>query len=482
MKKGIPGLWRKALFLLSGNSATALLTLARNLLVARMLPVADYGIAATFAITMAVVEMASALGLQQQIIQAKDGDDPRFQAALQGFQVLRGAFSALVLLAIAHPLATFLGIPEVAWAYQVLAVMPLLNALQHFDIHRMQRRMAFGPVLATSLLPAALSLALIWPLVVWFGDWQAMLWAIIAQGLASMLMSHLMAERPYRLTLDRTIMARNLAFGWPLLLNTILLFLVFNGEKLIVGRELGMEALGIFAMGVTLTLTPTLVMTKSAMGVFLPKLSSISRKDAEGETRFASLSALTMQCTLALGLSTIVGTAILGDVIVRALLGEKYLALLPLMTPLAVLASFRAIKAGSAIISLARGQSENSLVGNIARVFTFPISWFVAEEMGSLIAIVAIAMLGELVGYLMALGMTRRRTAVSVRPILWPLAVSMVVIALSIAVSTTFVQGEIGLAGRIALSMGLLLTLLASILTMKELRHYASSGNVQLRK
>ncbi len=398
MKKGIPGLWRKALFLLSGNSATALLTLARNLLVARMLPVADYGIAATFAITMAVVEMASALGLQLQIIQAKDGDDLRFQAALQGFQVLRGALSAVILLAIAHPLAAFFGIPEVAWAYQVLAVMPLLNALQHFDMHRMQRRMVFGPVLATSLLPAVLSLVLIWPLVVWFGDWRAMLWAIIAQGLASMLMSHLVAERPYRLVLDRQIMARNLAFGWPLLLNTILLFLIFNGEKLIVGRELGMEALGIFAMGMTLTLTPTLVMAKSASGYLLPSLSKVS--DDPPVWRGRAL--VSVQAILLAAAIFMVVAAIIGPLLVHVLLGDKYAILGTLMIWMGMLQGIRLFKAGPAIAALSLGQTSNALIANLIRVALIPAAWYVAISGGDLEAILWLAIFGEVVGHIVA--------------------------------------------------------------------------------
>jgi hypothetical protein len=82
-------MFRSALLILSGNAAASLLLLARNLIIARLIPVADYGVASTFAIAMAVVEMASALGLQQQIVQARNGEDPRFQSALQGFQVLR---------------------------------------------------------------------------------------------------------------------------------------------------------------------------------------------------------------------------------------------------------------------------------------------------------------------------------------------------------------------------------------------------------
>ena len=170
---------RPALLILSGNAAASGFLFVRNLAVAALVPVADYGIAATFALAMAAVEMASSFGLQQQIVQARDGDDPRLQDALTGFQLLRGVLSAIALFALAGPLAMFLGIPEVTWAYRVLALVPLLNALQHFDIHRLNRNARFGPLIAVNAVPAMLSLAVVWPLAIWVGDWRVMLGAIL---------------------------------------------------------------------------------------------------------------------------------------------------------------------------------------------------------------------------------------------------------------------------------------------------------------
>lgn len=413
--KGLP-LLGKALFLLSGNATAAALTLARNLVLARMLPVEDYGIAATFAVTMAVVEMASALGLQQQIVQSKDGDDPRFQAALQGFQVLRGLVSGLVLFLIAHPVAGFLGIPHVAWAYQVLAVMPVLHALVHFDIHRMQRRMRYGPGLLSVTLPAFVSLLLVWPLVAWLGDWRAMLAAMLAQGVAMAVLSHLVAERRYALVFDRRIIAGSLRFGWPLLVNAVLLFLVFNGEKLIIGRELGMAALGIFAMGITLTLTPTLVVAKSVMGLFLPQLSD-GTASAERRKHVGLVAIETVLCLAAVFVAVV---ALIGGPVVQLLLGPKYAELISLMTWLALLQGIRMFKAGPAIVALAIGQTGNALASNIVRVAALPLAWYVATTSGNLLHIVWIAIASELAGHAVALALLRIRQIVPLRQLVLP--------------------------------------------------------------
>ena len=394
---------RTAFIILSGNAAASLLLLIRNLVVARMIPVADYGIASTFAMVMAIVEMSSALGLQQQIIQSKDGDDPRFQAALQGFQVLRGCMSGLILFVTAGVMARFLGIPEVAWAYQVLALVPVLNALVHFDIHRINRHMRFWPMLLSGIIPALLSLLLVWPFAYWFGNWQVMLWAIIAQAALTVLVSHVLAERPYRLVWDRTVMAGSLRFGWPLLVNAGLMFLVFQGDKLIVGRTMGMTELAIFSMGTTLTLTPTLVLAKSAQNLFLPRLSR-----AVGTPQFTLTAQQALQTISLSVLGFILATLLVGGPVLNLLVGPKYADLFPLLIWFALGQALRVNKAGPAIVSLALGYTSNAMFANLARVLSLFFAAIVALRGGGMLDILTIALAGEALGLLISIALMLR--------------------------------------------------------------------------
>ncbi|MCB1333343.1 MAG: oligosaccharide flippase family protein [Roseivivax sp.] len=454
---------RSALLILSGNAAASILTLARNLIVARLISVENYGIAATFAIAMAVVEMASQLGLQQQIVQARNGDDPRFQAALQGFQVLRGAISGVVLFALAWPIARFLGIPEVAWAYQVMAAVPVLNALQHFDIHRLNRHMRFMPLMLTGSVPALLSVVVLWPLSVYMGDYRVMLYSIVVQAVAAALTSHLAAERPYRLVFDRAVMGESLAFGWPLLLNGILLFAVFQGDKLIVGRELGMAPLAIFAMGVTLTLTPTLVMAKSAQNFFLPQLS----RAVEDPARFLRLAVVTVQAVLLSGLLFCLGVLVFGTPLVRLVLGTKYEPLVPYLAWLAIMQALRVVKAGPAIVALALGRTGNALIANIPRVLLLPLAWYVAVTSGDMLQIIWIAILGEALGLILSVLLLYDRLPLLSRDIALPHLAAFGFLGLA-AMLTLTPPTEPAWAREWALS----LALIGNLLTMTALLAY----------
>lgn len=387
---------RAGLFLLSGNAAASLLLLVRNLWVAALIPVGDYGVAASFAIVMAMVEMTASLGLQQQIVQARHAD-AGLQAGLQGFHLGRGVLAGVILFMLAGPLAAFLGVPEVAWAYRVLAIVPVVNALQHFDMHRMTRDMTFGPVIWGQVLPALGSLLVIWPLAVWFGDARVMLWAIVVQAVLMMGVSHVLAQRRYRVIWDAGIIRQSLSFGWPLLVNALLLFAVFQGDKIIVGRVMGMEALAVFAMGMTLTLTPTLVMAKSAQSYLLPQLSQ-----ATG-ARFAQLKSRAIWASLGMGFVLVGLVWAFGPWFVDLVLGAKYAGLGALLIVLALMQALRVAKAGPAIVALAVGRTQLVMWPNLVRVAALPIVYWLAATGAPLISLAWVGIVAEGLGYLVAL-------------------------------------------------------------------------------
>jgi O-antigen/teichoic acid export membrane protein len=462
---------KSALLILSGQAFSSLLLLLRNLLVARLISVEDYGIAATFAISMAIVEMMTTLGLHQMIIQDTQGDDPRLQSGLQGFHLLRSLFSGTVLFFLATPIAQFLGIPDIAWAYQLLALVPVINGLTHFDLYRLQRRMVYLPSILSSAVPALASVLVIWPLWKIYGDYRVMLYSVILQAVMMVVTSHLVAERPYRPTLDQGVIARSLRFGWPLLINNILLFFIFQGEKIIVGRALGLEDLAIFAMGFTLTLTPSLLLAGSTQTFFLPQLAGVK----ETRARFDHLAMVTFQSHLFFGALFVIGVMVFAHPVVHLLLSTKYASLIPLMTWLAILQALRLFRGGSSTIALAMGRTGVATISNLPRIFSMPIAWYAANHTGDIVVVLWIAIIGETVGFLISLVLLQRQLGLSLAPIAMPFWLTMALVGF---VSVQAWLSNNG-AGHPILSLwvaGPIIVLFsAALFTMKDLRHYVAA-------
>ena len=461
---------KRAVFLTAGNALTSLLLLARNILVARLISVEDFGVAATFAITMALIEMMTQLGLDQMIIQDKKGEDPKMQAGLQAFQVIRGAIAGLILLAIAGPYAAFLKIPEVAWAYQLIALVPVIRGFFHFDIWRAQRGMSYLPFVASMGGGALLSLVSVFPLYWAFGDYRAMLYAILIQQVLILVISHLIASRPYRLAWDPELMRRALGFGWPLLINGALLFAIFNGEKLIVGRELGMAELALFAMAFTLTLTPTLVLTASAQSFFLPQLS---REEDAG--RFRHLYHTTVETSLLIGVALALGTALVGPPVIAVLLGEKYLPMLAYLIWLGVVQALRVAKQGIAVVSLSRAVTGNAMIANAPRVLAMPLAWWLVVEGAGVMTIIGVAIAAEIVGFAVAALLVRHRLDLPVEGLILPVALGALTLLL-IAYDAWVYRPEGGLLAHLHwFQLVYVATAGAMVLAMTDLRRYWGS-------
>lgn len=424
-------IFRSGLLLLSGNALGFAFLLCRNLLVARLVTVEDYGIAAAFAIIVAMIEVMSQIGLQQLIVQRADGDDERVQAGIQCLHFARAVVAAGVMVAIGPAVADFMNLERVAWAFQLLAVVPLLRGLMHFDVFRLQRAGNFRPFIVSFTIPAMVSALSVWPLYLLTPDYRVMLHAILIEAVFAMAVSHLVADRRYRFAVDMGLARDALKFGWPLFINAIFLFVVMQGEKMVVGRELGVAALALFAMGFTLTLTPTLILARSLSSMFLPRLSALK---AETD-RFRALALSVFQLNLANGLLVAVGVFLVGEIVVEAVLGEKYRSLAALLPLFAVLHAIRVFKSGPAVIALSKASSVNSMVGNLGRIFVFPAFWWFAAAGTEVSKLLFIAIAGEIVGFLLSLAMLSRLIRLRSRRLMLSLA-SAAAILIAVTVGT----------------------------------------------
>ena len=461
-------MFKKLLMLFSGSSAGTVIAFLRTILIARVISVEDFGIASTLLLVVMVTGLLSNLGMQKMIVQARDGDDVAFQHGLQGFQALRALASAGLLLLLAGPMARFLGNDDLVWAYQLMALSPLMGALTHFDIQRLQRRMRFGPLLIVNLVPPLLSILLVLPLDWIFGDYRVMLFTILGASLMRMIGSHLVAERPFRMSFDPEIMRRSLSFGWPMLLNGIFLALVIQGEKLIVGRELGMATLAIFTMGTSLLQAPASSAGAALNQFLLPQLSAVQDDDP----RFQRMAMVAIQAKLFIGICLALGVVMLGEPLVLLALGPEYRPVVHLLVVFAVVEITRSSRTCTSLVALARGKTGNGLASNLPRVLSLPVSWYALSQGAELVTVLVIAFSAELLGLAVGLWVMHRRARIALRPI--ALNIASFLLFLAAMVLHGPLDAETGLFGLPGMAVTALLagTALASMALMWSLWSY----------
>ena len=274
-------LFRGGLSLGGGQLIVQLCSFVRNLIVARMISVQDYGIAAAFAMTFSLLELISSLALDKLLIQSKDGDEPGLQWTAQFIQAIRGLCNGAVLFLLGGLAARLFGIPQAAWSFRALALLPVLRGLSHFDTVRMQRGLRFGPSITVDIGSNLFVTLLAWPIVFWLRDYRAMLVILVLQSVATMIGSFAVAERRYGWAFDRAYARRIFTFSWPLLINGMLLFVILEGDRFVIGssRQVFSGArytladLGQYSLAFSLVMAPAMFISNVCCTLFFPDLS-----------------------------------------------------------------------------------------------------------------------------------------------------------------------------------------------------------------
>ena len=417
---------RSGLLLGAGNVSAALLSLLRNVLIARLIGVEDFGIASTLAIAMSAVEATSYIALDRLLVQARDGEASAFMSTAHAILALRGVLGAGVLFLAAGPIAWLFGVPEVAWAYQALALTPLLRGFAHLDIHRRQRQMHFLPFVTVEATAQLVATAAALPLALAFGDYRVMLFCLLIQQLVFMAASHAVSTRPYRWAWDGAIVRRSIAFGWPVLLNSVLMLGMFYGDRVIVGSLLGMTELGWFSAALMLTMIPVQIVSGTLSGWFLPQLSRVQ----DDEVKFVRLYLVTTQACLLTGLLLAVGFALLGPGLFLMLYGAQYEAGLSVLVLMALMQGVRLARAGPSIVATSMARTTNPLLANVARVSMLPVAWVFVYTGAGVTSVVAVGIIAEVFALAVSLYLLRQKLGLPLGDLARPLAASLGLIVL----------------------------------------------------
>ena len=369
---------------------------ARNAALGHALSKGDFGVGATILLALQTLDIATDLATDRMILQDADGDDPRLLAVAHLAQLTRGIATA-VLLCLAGPLiAQFFNVNEVNWAFSAAAVVPLVKGLTHLDCRRMQRGVSHGPFAATELGAQLAALILTVPLIWARGDFMTVVWLAIAQTLAGVIISHAVAERPYRIGYDRRLLARIFRFGCPVLLGALPLIAVYHGERMLIGHFRGVEELAGYTAAFLITMVPGLIVSKLALSLMLPVLAARKNEVA----RFNLKSRLMFEAGSVLAASYVVFFAVAGNHMMALTFGAAYGGLGPLVTCLAIMFAVRMVQAGPGTVLMSLGDTRSLLFAGLLRAVALGLALEVAARGGGLAEIAAAGVAGEVLSLL----------------------------------------------------------------------------------
>ena len=357
----------------------------------------ELGRAMILVLVLRLTEMISDIGVERLLMISRDGDDPRFLSALQGAALLRGLAMAVMLLALAAPMALLLPDGASLGEYTALAVIPLMRAFLHLDYRLAERNFSYLPLAQVeggSVLVMLVSLPLIGHLV---PNHRAMLLALIVQAAAQVALSHRVAHRRWIMHFDRAVLHHAARFGAPLVINAFLMFLTFQADRLIVAGWFGWTEVGIYGVALQLASLPAQITGRAAGSLLAPRLRVALQSDTLRPVVKAAV-----QVHVALAGAFAFGFAILTPHAIALVYGAQFRPSFPLALALGLAAAFRILRTPHSQLAVASGRTGDPARANIWRALALGPAVGLAAMGQPLLTVAMAATVGEMVATLRA--------------------------------------------------------------------------------
>jgi O-antigen/teichoic acid export membrane protein len=410
-----------------GEAIVYACSFVRNMILARLLTKADFGIAATFAMVILLLEFSAKLGVSRFVVQDKQGDRADFLATTHLVQFCASVLSSLVIAAAAWPMARLLELEEEVAAFFILALLPLIHGLAHLDVRRYERNLRFGPSALVGVVPQILITILVWPLGIWLRDYRVVLVLMFLKALLSLGGTHWLAEQPYRWRMQREYIRRVLRFGWPLVVNSWFMFVMLRGDQFVVASLYSMAEFGAYAAAATLALVPTLFFTRVFASVLLPLMAKVQDDAVAFNRRYGLVIAVI--CAFS---ATYAGAFIIGsEIMMQIVFGRKYEGTGIILACLTAANALRNIRLATAISAMAKGDSKNEMISNLGAGVGLVTAYSIALGGNPVWMIACAGLLGEFVACSVSFLRLTRRDGVPLIRSLVPASLVVVAVVLS---------------------------------------------------
>jgi teichuronic acid exporter len=350
-----------------GKFISQIITWATTIVVIRLLSPTDYGLMAMTAAITAFFALVSELGLGASIVQARTISQHEAETIFGLIICLNlGIVAALYVTA---PLAAqFFEEPGLVDVIRVASLQFLFTAIGAAPTALIQRAMNFR-LLATINLFADVSSAFVVLALAYLGFG---VWALVGGLLSNALLRAiaLIAGSPERLLPKFALrgLGNKIAFGGRVTLSRVLWYAIAQADTMIVGKILGKEALGFYAVAMQLASLPMQRISSIVNQVAFPALAR--HQDNRAAFRSNVLTGVRISCFVMC--PVLWGISSVAPEIVETLLGEKWLtaifplAVIPLVMPLRVVSGFLSTALQS--VGAAQADLENIIVMGITLV------------------------------------------------------------------------------------------------------------------
>lgn len=238
---------RSSALTISGFGASQAIRLLSNLLLTRLLYPEAFGLMGLVTVFMIGLAMFSDVGIGPAISRSTRGDEPEFLNTAWTIQIIRGIILFLAGAALAKPASVFYGEPELFELLLLASTQFLIFGLMPTRRETANRHLIIGRLTLLDLVAQVVGLVIMAALALWLRSVLALVLGSLAITVMQVALSTLfLPGAANRLSWDGSAAHELIHFGKWIFLSTICGFLLNQGDRLILGKYLALEAFGIY--------------------------------------------------------------------------------------------------------------------------------------------------------------------------------------------------------------------------------------------
>lgn len=324
---------RSIAFSVVDRYASIIIGFVATIVLSRLLTPTDFGI---FAIAMSFVVLADILGdfgTGNYLLQAKQLTSEQLRSAFTAV-LATSALCALVLLLATPAVASFYGDAKFWRLMPLFAFNLMLAPFSIIGITLLRRELAFGTLASISLLATTVNFIVVVALASLGHGVMSLAWAVLSASAVRLVAISIV--RPCFTAFRISVRGWKEPFEFGMVATaTSLLNVVYEYlPRLIIGRGIGLAAVGLFGRATSLCQLPDRLVISALSPVLLPALSQQSRAGVPLKQSYL----LTLSHMSALQWPILLCFALLAEPVVLILYGEQWLEVAPLARIMALAA------------------------------------------------------------------------------------------------------------------------------------------------
>lgn len=297
-----------------------LLTILSMTVLARMLTPEDFGIVSIGMIFMALFSSIQDFGVMQAVVQRDSRIEESISVGLALRWIIAAILAALVI-GLSSFIANFYGISAISLVLIVLSLNLFVQPVAFPSQVLLTRRLDFSPIaLSTIVQVVVLTVVSIALALLDFSYWSLVIGSLCGSA-ALVLVLRYYESSVFRPVIETSLAKELLGFGQHLLVTGLMVFVIFNVDQLVIGRVLGITALGFYFMAVRFGRSIGEQISWTVNRVLFPTMARI--KDSIEQLKEAYAQSLRMIAIVTVPLS--VGISALSPLFVESILGKGWL-------------------------------------------------------------------------------------------------------------------------------------------------------------